>query len=273
MTNDKEVDRRSRQWTTRFKSTIPYGPFARISDWWCATRDARKGLPALPPDDWEEPPPGEAGAELGTPRMMFLGQSALIRIEKEWIVFQAEIADLEAVLRDLMSRQQTLSAELSDARARLSKAESAKPDVHSRVAGEERTDESIVQQRRTADLAKRHDRASAAVKQLTDEIDGVNSQIARISEQLRIRLRVAQRRAAMIEAHSRRRCAAYLTRLVRRHPDGVRLNELLRPRWPEQPEWARAQWNPETDWIVSTVPTGRGPFDDGATSVMEPAGS
>ena len=56
---------------------------------------------------------------------------------------------------------------------------------------------------------------------------------------------MTQRRAAMIEAYVRRRCAAYLARLVRVHPDGARLNHLMRPHWPDQIHWARASLGPE----------------------------
>ncbi|BCB79576.1 hypothetical protein GCM10022251_41770 [Phytohabitans flavus] len=73
----------------------------------------------------------------------------------------------------------------------------------------------------------------------------VDGEIAHLEEQIKIGLRVTQRRARMIEAYVRRRCAAYLTRLVREHPDGARLNQLMRPRWPEQVDWARVSLGPE----------------------------
>lgn len=66
-----------------------------------------------------------------------------------------------------------------------------------------------------------------------------------LEERIRIGLRVTQRRSAMIEAYVRRRCAAYLTHLIRHHPDGARLNQLIRPRWPDQVDWARASLGQE----------------------------
>lgn len=158
----------------RSTPSIRYGLFARFSDWWCGGRDGHMGIPAVP----EGARPGTAEAELSTPRMMFLGQLGVGRIEKEWIAFQLEVAGLEAALRDATARR-------------------------------------------------------------------ADAEIAHLEERIKIGLRVTQRRAAMIEAYVRRRCAAYLTRLVRRHPEGARLNHLMRPRWPDQVDWARASLGPQ----------------------------
>lgn len=160
-------------WARRFGPTIRYGIFARLSDWWCAGRDGRHGIPAVPGDAR----PGTAEAELSTPRMMFLGQLGLGRIENEWLAYQVEVARHEAALRDATARRD-------------------------------------------------------------------DAEITFREEQIKIGLRVTQRRAAMIEAYVRRRCAAYLTRLVRKHPDGARLNELMRPHWPDPTDWARANLGP-----------------------------
>lgn len=158
----------------RSTPSIRYGLFARLSDWWCGGRDARKGIPSVP----DGARPGTPQAELSTPRMMFLGQLGVGRIEKEWITFQLEVAELEAALRDATARR-------------------------------------------------------------------AEAEVARLEEQIKVGLRVTQRRAAMIEAYVRRRCASYLTRLVRRHPDGARLNHLMRPRWPDEIDWARASLGPD----------------------------
>ncbi|BCB84748.1 hypothetical protein [Phytohabitans suffuscus] len=167
-------DKRSTTWTRPSTPSIRYGLFARVSDWWCGGRDGRKGIPSVP----EDARPGTPRAELSTPRMMFLGQLGVGRIEEEWITFQIEATGIEAALRDATAR-------------------------------------------------------------------GDDAEIARLEEQIKVGLRVTQRRASMIEAHVRRRCAAYLTRLVRRHPDGARLNHLMRPRWPDHVDWARTSLGPE----------------------------
>jgi hypothetical protein len=158
----------------RSTPSIRYGLFARLSDWWSGGRDGRKGIPSVP----EDARPGTREAEVSTPRMMFLGQLGVGRIEREWVAFQLEAAGIEAALRDATARR-------------------------------------------------------------------AEAEIARLEDQIKVGLRVTQRRAAMIEAYVRRRCAAYLTRLVRQHPDGARLNNLLRPRWPDEIDWARASLGPD----------------------------
>jgi hypothetical protein len=194
--------------------------------------------------------------------MMFLGQLGLGRIEKEWIVYQAEVADIEASLRDCRARRAALVRELEEARQRLAQAQEPR-DLGQRVAGEARTDESIVRLRRARQQDQARARESEAVRGLSARLDALDAQIAHFDAQIRIRLRIAQRRAAMIEAHVRRRCAAYLSRLVRKHPQGTKLNEILRPRWPEQPEWARAHEGRDLD-----VPPGVG-----AEALLRPVGS
>jgi hypothetical protein len=195
-------DKRSTDWTMPAAPSIRYGPFARFSDWWCASRDGRKGIPSVPVDVR----PGTPQAELSTPRMMFLGQLGVGRIEKEWMAYQVEAATLEAELQQSTARRDALATEFGEAGQRLPR---------------------------------------EVVHTLAARVEAAEAEVARVEEQIKIGLRLTQRRASMIEAHVRRRCAAYLTRLVRVHPDGARLNQLLRPRWPDQIEWARASLGPE----------------------------
>jgi hypothetical protein len=61
--------------------------------------------------------------------------------------------------------------------------------------------------------------------------------MARLDEQIGIRRAVAEVRVAMIEAYVRRRCSAYLNRLIRTHPEGKRLGSLVRSDWAQRPSW------------------------------------
>jgi hypothetical protein len=225
-----------RRWTRRSEKPLRYGPIARCADWWSASRDARKGLPELPADSGTMPPDD---VPIGTPHMSFLGQQGIERIEKEWIVYQAEVADPMADYRDLQAKVEALQDELEAAEERFGALESTAVGTE-RVAGEADTDQGIVNQRRARDLRRKQDEAQATVRRLTTEINRIKAQVAQVREQIEIRLRIAQRRAAMIEAHIRRRRAAYEQRLVRKHPQGRELNRLLRPGWPDAPTWATA---------------------------------
>lgn len=248
----KNVKRRQRRWTRRSERAIRYGLLARWSDWLCATRDAKKGLPELPP---KTQPPGQPAGEsptLGTPRLSSLGQLGLGRIEKEWIVYQAEVADAQAELRDATARRDATAKQRAEAKTRLEGMQ--EPDLDAKVAGEDRTDLGIVRARRGAAYAARQADEAAKVNRLTAEFEAVEARMATLDEQIGVRLRIAERRAALIEAHSRRRCAGYLTRLVRKHPEGKRLNRLLRPDWPPPPDWARANRPPVPQAAPATPP-------------------
>ena len=98
------ASQRIRTWTGRSGRAIPYGPFARVSDWWCAGRDAKKRLPDLAPQQSGPiavPPPRSEpdGAAvqnttwLATPRMLALSELGRGRMEAEWIKYKAEVHD------------------------------------------------------------------------------------------------------------------------------------------------------------------------------------
>ncbi|GAB2568263.1 hypothetical protein Aab01nite_43680 [Paractinoplanes abujensis] len=232
----KEVERRSRRWTRRSEKPIRYGPLARCADWWCATRDARKGLPELPADDRRTP---DADIPTGTPHMSFLGQQGIERKAKEWIVYQSEVADPMAHRSDLAARHKALRDELVLAEQRFTALDEGAPDT-GKVAGEDRTDPGVAAQRRAKAHAAKRDEAKAKVDRLTAELNRMSAEIAQLDEQIAIQKEIHERRADIIEAHIRRRRAAYETRLVRKHPQGLFLNRLLRPDWPAVPDWATA---------------------------------
>ena len=75
----------------------------------------RAALADLPADDASTP---DGEIPIGTPHMSFLGQQGIERKAKEWIVFQAEVADPMAYCSDLAAKQQALEGELEIARER-----------------------------------------------------------------------------------------------------------------------------------------------------------
>ncbi|GAA3934363.1 hypothetical protein [Actinoplanes auranticolor] len=252
-----EVERRSRRWTRRSEKPIRYGPLARCADWWCATRDARKGLPELPEDDRRTL---DADIPTGTPHMSFLGHQGIERMAKEWIVYQSEVADPMAHQSDLQAKREALRDELTIATERFQTLDRGAADS-SRVAGEERTDAGVVAQRRAKAYAAKRAEAKAKVDRLTADLNRMTAEIAQIAKQVAIRREIHERRADIIEAHIRRRRAAYETRLVRKHPHGLFLNRLLRPEWPEVPTWAAAP---------ARVPQAR--VEDGEHSLADQSG-
>ncbi len=115
---------RIRQWTRRPGSAIFYGAFARFADWWCAGRDARQGMPVLNPQrsGWahdDHAAPAEGREELRTPRMMFLGQFGLGKIEKEWLRYKRDVAHHLTRLTEARTRRNAVEAAIEMAHSQL----------------------------------------------------------------------------------------------------------------------------------------------------------
>lgn len=237
--------RMKKKWARR-GNTVRYRPDQRFGDWWCARRDARAGVPGAPDRDAgvQAPPHAAiAGPALddsqvwATPRTLLLEQVGRARVEREWIRFDADTAD------DLVSRADA-AARLSTAQQRLRKAESDCGDAGETptpqqlavvAAGEEDADASVRQGRRQREHARRRAGLTAAMLAERETIARTEVEIARLDERVRIRREVAESRVAMIQAHVRQRCSAYLTQLVRRHPDGERIGSMLRSAWSVRP--------------------------------------
>jgi hypothetical protein len=258
MRTEKSVKRRVRQWTRRPARAIPYGPFARLSDWRCASRDARAGAPeTLAPADAHaaETPHIELGPQAeaapgmtgwATPRTVFLGQLGRGRAEREWARYQAEVADLLIQLTQARAKRDSALRLLKIAEERLHHlADPTAEDLRAKVSGEEDTDEAVRAGRRMREFAERRRAVEAEVNQVRAAVTEHDVEIARLSEPVRIRFEVARTRAMMIDAYVRRRCAAYLTRLVHKHPDGHRIGPLIRSSWPERPSWAARELPPD----------------------------
>lgn len=274
----KSAGLRVREWTRRPGQPIPYRPHERLADWWCAGRDARRGLPDLLVPAGADPA-GSSGLEPGvgtvpdldtaqdmwaTPRTALLGQLGRGRTEKERIRYQAEVTDGLILLAQARAKRDEAHGELRQAEGRLADlAEPGREDLAARASGEERTDASVLAGRRKREFGQRRQAAEAEVNRIRAAAAVHDLEIARHRETIRISFEVAKTRAAMIDAHVRRRYAAYLTRLARKHPDGQRIGPLIRSGWPGQPPWTARELPPE---LAGLGAAGRG------DPAMTPAG-
>lgn len=277
----------ARQWTQRVGRAITYGPFARFADWWCAGRDARIALPGLlvpnpqgdssqgpssprpatepipgrnatggagPADMAPGPAAGTSAAVWDTPRTVFLGQLGRGRAEKEWLRYQRAVAAYLIPLAQARADRDSARRQLRAAQDRLDGLQPPRGDeLTTRRSGEQLTDEGVVTARRMRDFTERQQEARASARTLTDQVTTHETEVARLSEQVRIRFEVTKTRAELIDAYVRRRRAYYLARLLRKHPDAERIGLLVRGDWPERPSW--------TSWAVSpdlAVDEGRG---------------
>lgn len=251
---DESVARRTKLWTGR-GAPIRYRWHERWSDWWCASRDARSGTPAVPTPPTAGPAgpppismgkqtdPEEPATRWGTPRTVALGQLGRLRAEREWVLFHADTAHLQIDRAEAAARERTAASLVAattadlEARVALPAAEAEKP-----APGEEDASPELVRNRRLAEHEARLQELRSRVRAAQSAIDDAAEATARLDEQIRIRREVAEVRVAMIEAHVRRRCSAYLGRLVRIHPDGERVGTLIRTDWDQRPSWLQDRW-------------------------------
>jgi len=260
----RKLDQRTRQWTQPAGRSITYGPFARLADWWCATRDAQIFLPHLlltpsggagDPDRATEPGPvslpgavaGPAAlASWDTPRTRFLGQLGRGRAEKEWLRYQQAVAGYLVDRAQAMTRRDAAQRELEAARERLGALVPPRDhEAGARRSGEDDTEPSIVASRRMREFSELREAAQAEVRRWSAELTGHDLTVAELSEPVRMRFEVAKHRAELIDAYVWRRRAAYLTQLIRKHADGSKASSLIRAGWPERPAWATLTNSPD----------------------------
>jgi hypothetical protein len=189
-------------------------------------------------------PDPEAVDKLGTPRYEYLGRIARDCAEREWLAYQAECADQLIRLGAITARMRAARERLHTARQDLA-AVPADPPAEQLAEirpGEARrgTDPSIARARRAREHARARASVVAQVRQIQDQMARLEAEAADLDAQAQVRFRVAQIRARRVIEHIRRRGAAYLERLARRHPRG---SELC------------AAWNPDSpDWVYGDRP-------------------
>jgi hypothetical protein len=250
------VDERTRQWVKRPDHALPYGPFARLADWWSAGRDARIALTNLlvpiGPDEKAsvsspaEPQAGPGRTLWGTPHTVLLGQLGRGRAEKEWLRYKAEIADQLIQLRQAQAKRDAASRQLTTAQTEFdAMREPGDAQLKVRVSGEERTDPTVVANRRLGEHRAQLRTKEAALTHARAEVARYEAEMAVLGEPVKIRFEVAQTRAEMVDAYVRRRCASYLRRLTRKHADATKIGPLVRADWPERPSWTTWELSPD----------------------------
>jgi hypothetical protein len=249
---DKMAGRRIREWARRPDRAMTYGPFARLSDWFCAVRDARAGMaellvPAL--DEAADPHIGqskEAGQKWATPRTVLLGQLGRGQAEKAWIRYQADVAEVQIQLIDARTKCQTAGGRRTAVEQRLADlAAPTEEERGKRMSGEENTDLAVLADCRMREYTERRRVIESELNRIVGAVAESESEIARLQQTINTRFEVVQAQAEIIDAYVRRRCAAYLTKLIRKHPKGEELSVLVRNAAPEQPRWSTWDGRPD----------------------------
>lgn len=198
---------------------------------WNGWRDGLHGLPALSTA-------GDAGsgAGTGTPtgdalRALYEHHSATEEALAAPAISARQAAVTSAIEQHDHAVQQVAAAlivlaELPDPTER---------ELTTRRIAEADLPESLVRQRRL----REHEKHRSALRRRIEQLDATSQQRLqqqRSAEAARDGLLAAHaERIHQLRAHSRRRLATYWKQLVRRHPEGVRLNRVLAPESPTLP--------------------------------------
>ena len=213
---------------------IVYGPVARAADWWCAGRDAKLDVDAL------------LGRGSGPPRMALLQQDGLRRVGQEWLRYKADVTDKLYQLAAARARQAAAISALAVAeRQQRDGAQPTEEQLTRRVGGEERTTVGVIRDRRLAEHRRASEGNEQTVRELRTELAEAAGLVARLGDQVQARFELAQARASAIYAYVFHRRLVYLSRLIRRHPDGRRIGQFVRADVADRPEWTVAARYPD----------------------------
>ncbi len=207
-----------------------YGPFARLADWWHATRDGKAGLPVIGTDP-PLTPTFEAHSQTYQDRSYHEQQRMVVRT--------AELSDREA-------RINTRIAEAEQAMLLVEKRLEAYPEkpttgeLEERRSGETDTPIATVRLRRSREHAARRAPLVEEAIKLRAELQDLRVELERTRQWILTCRTLCAVRIHRLHAHTMRRLACYERRLVRVHSEGARLIPLLAPHYPQLAGWVQA---------------------------------
>ncbi|WP_042406279.1 hypothetical protein [Streptacidiphilus carbonis] len=206
-----------------------YGAVARVSDHFNGGRDGKKTLPDI-----------ELDGSVSTPTLEFHAHRAASAQHVERIRYLMECEELAVSVSVLRQRLATAGKELDQRQQAVTDLSGPLSDeqLGQRRAGEHRTAEAIVRSRRAAERARPLAAARLARTEAADRVSALELELSSLEALLSVRQEIAASRAAFIHENALRRVASYFRRLVRRHPQGQRINAALKPGGPELPSWA-----------------------------------
>lgn len=219
----------------RFRTGRPhrYGLLARYSDWRHAGLDARARVPD---------PEGE-GPVL-TQTLVMLERLASDVAALEYRRYQEDTASHRSALaRNRAQHEIALRArQAAETRLREVSEPLSEEELAKRRPGDEAISESLVRERRMREHRRRIEQAQKELDAAEARVAHLVQEAAILTTELRSRFDIARASVERIHEYVRRRRAAYWRRLVRRHPDGERINALLRIEptaqdWPALPDW------------------------------------
>lgn len=209
-------------------SSTWYGPLARAADLWHGWRDGSAGMPD----------PSRGVATTGYRETLIRRAQDAFEHERLWMESRRAAALVR--LADARSRHEAAGAGLRLATERLDELQRAAPQVDMTELRyrEERRPAVMIRLRRTREHGRRLAGARAELARARQAVDAVRQEIAVAEEEVDREILVALSRVRRIHEHTHRRLSAYRRRLVRTHPDGTWVNEIMDSIEPSIPGWA-----------------------------------
>ncbi|MBB5112528.1 ABC-type multidrug transport system ATPase subunit [Micromonospora echinospora] len=210
---------------------IRYGPFARAADWYQGWRDGRSGIP---------PRPRTRGHRVTTAHREVLIRRAQDAFDHEYLRMETLLFGAGQTMVGAEARKRGSLAMLRRAEAESAALgrELTPEELGRRRTGEKAADPRIVADRRKREQHKRRTGVLTMIRDIHREVTDAEVQLARAGREATVQREVAYARVRRIHEHTHRRLAAYRRRLVRSHPDGPWVNQVLGVLDPEIPQWA-----------------------------------
>jgi len=222
-----------------------YSLLARCSDWFHGWRDGRAGVPD----------PRRAIAT--TPHREVLIRRALDAFEHERLRLEAGKAVAATMRARASSRHEEAQIALTFAERQLATIEPdlAAAELDHRRYAEAQLNPTMVRLRRSREHARSRIQFATAVEEARRRLAATAGELAAERDADDRRLLVTQTRVRRVYEHTHRRLAAYQRQLLRSHPDGAWVSELMDGRQPRVPDWARLPADPpDADNLPSSDP-------------------
>jgi hypothetical protein len=222
-----------------------------MMDRWHGWRDGRKGIPELPAvnvnaDEAENGPTtmakaiAERGINVSQMYSMLTNQAQqkVAAVRKECVQACVEPSKRYAAFQNgLGALRERVNAALSH-RDEIGKPDTTEPPRRrSFEEGREDLTDDTVRRRRLADHQRAYDRADAAYIARWDEYNRARSAAEAYRKDIEAMCQAAAHRAREYWHHYQLRRSVYSQQLVRTHPEGKRLNQLLDQAEPDLPAW------------------------------------
>lgn len=231
--------------------SIAYSFSRRMMDRWHGWRDGRKGIPELPAANvnGDNAPHGpgtptkaiaEPGVNVSQMHSMLTNQAQqeVAAVRKTCVEACVESSKRhDAALNGLGALRERVSAALNHRDAIAKPDTTEAPRRRSFEEGREDLTEDTVWRRRLADHRREYDRADAAYNARWDEFNRARSAAAAHQKDIDAECQAAAHRARAYWHHYQIRRSVYSQQLVRTHPEGKRLNQLLQQAEPDLPAW------------------------------------